>query len=136
MVGQTNENKQQTFNTNHPFAFISGFLILPAVSAIIFFILSIIIVMSATPTQLEGFNLIAYFIHLLFIPYLIISFYYWFKRKRFVPILMAIFFFIQAIWSVGYMIYGVENEFINVAMNTIWFVYFLRSNRVKATFVK
>lgn len=136
MTTNDKQTDRQAFDTSHPFAFLSGFLILPALSGLVFFILSVFIVMATNPTQLEGYHLMTYFAHALFIPYLIISFYYWVKRKRFVPILMSIFFLIQALWSVGYMIYGVENEFMNVAVNTVWFIYFIRSKRVKATFVK
>lgn len=128
-------NEKQSFNTNHPFAIISGFLILPAVSALLMFVFSIFFVTNGNPTQLEGLNLIAYILHVIFIPYLFISFYCWYKRKRIVRILMTVFFAIQALLSVAYMIYGVENEFMNVAVNTVWAIYFLKSVRVKVTFI-
>lgn len=127
-------NEKQSFNTNHPFAFISGFLILPAISAVLMFLFSIYLVINSNFSQLEGLNLIAYVLHIIFIPYLFVGLYYWFKRKRFVPILMAIFFGTQALMSVGYMIYGIENEFMNVAVNLIWVIYFFKSQRVKETF--
>lgn len=136
MLARSHESEEQSFNTDHPFSFISGFLILPALMAILTFVMSIFVAISSTPSQLDGINLVSYYTHVFFVPYLIITMFLWIKKKRILPILMAIFFIIQALMSVAYMIYGVENEFMNVAVNTVWFIYFIRSNRVKQTFVK
>lgn len=135
MAHSTNNHKP-TFNTDHPLAIINGFLIIPALIAILYFMMSIYIVISSNPSQLEGVVLATYLMHLFLIPYLIITVYFWIKRKRIIRLLMVIFFIIQALWSIAYMVYGVENEFMNVAVNIIWLIYFLKSNRVKETFIK
>jgi len=135
-LAQSNQNGTKRFDTSGSYAWIGGFLILPALATVVMFISSVLIVMISNPSTLGGLNLIMYVLSVLLIPYIIFIFYNWVKRKLLLPLLMVIFFSIQAAISIGYMVLGLENEFINVFLNLIWAIYFIRSIRVKETFTE
>lgn len=135
-LSKSNQHEKQDFDTSGRFAMFTGFLILPVIGAMILLLSALVIVTFAKPSQLEGLHLISYYLNVATIPYLIFAFYAWIKRKRFLPLLMIIFFGTYGLLSIAYTIQGVENEFFNIVTNVIWVVYFVISKRVKATFTE
>lgn len=129
------KNKDQTFQTDHPLAFVSGWLIVPAVATLLTFLGSIIMVTFQKPSTLKGFDLFIYYTDLFYIPFLLIVFYMWIRRKKALPILMIIYFLISAAWNITFLAYGFAADVFNLGMSLIWIIYFLKSERVKATFV-
>jgi len=65
----------------------------------------------------------------------LIIFFTWFKRKKILPILMIFYFIINAAWNLSFLANGYDLDIFNLAMSIIWVIYFIRSRRVKATFI-
>lgn len=133
-MSKNTTNNEPVLETNHPYAIISGWLIIPAIATVLTFIGSIIMVTFRKPSQLEGFDLFIYYTDLLFVPFLIVVFYTWIKRKKILPILMIVFFLLNAAWNLVYLANGYNIDLLNLGMSIIWIIYFIKSKRVKATF--
>lgn len=136
MSETTNETNQPiTFETSSPWAPIQGFLIIPFLAIILTFLGSIVMAVFQNPAKLEGFDLFIYWTDVFYIPLLLIIFFVWFKRKKILPILMIFYFVINAAWNLSFLANGYDLDIFNLAMSIIWVIYFIRSRRVKATFI-
>lgn len=124
------------FETHHWYAIFSGWLIIPAIVTLFALTGAIIMVIFVNPAELEGFDLIIYWVDACTLPLLLAIFYTWFTRKRFFPILIIIFFAINALFGITFFIAGHGIDFVSLAMSIVWIVYFIRSKRVKATFIQ
>lgn len=136
MPEKTSEKKEPLiFDTSSPWAPLQGFLIIPFLAIILTFIGSIIMVTFQNPSELSGFDLFIYWTDAFYIPLLLIIFFTWYKRKKILPFLMMFYFIISAAWNFSFLINGFDLDVFNLAMSIIWFIYFIRSKRVKQTFV-
>lgn len=136
MTNNTTNNNEQNFEADHWYAIFSGWLIFPALVAFFALIGSAIMVIFVNPAELSGFDLMIYWVDAISLPLLLIIFYTWFTRKRIMPILIIIFFIINVLFNLSYFIAGYGIDMVNLAVSIIWIVYFIRSKRVKATFIK
>lgn len=136
MTNNTTNNNEQNFETDHWYAIFSGWLIFPALVAFFALIGSAIMVIFVNPAELSGFDLMIYWVDAISLPLLLIIFYTWFTRKRIMPILIIIFFIINVLFNLSYFIAGYGIDMVNLAVSIIWIVYFIRSKRVKVTFIR
>lgn len=133
---ETKHSDEMTFDTSKWYAIFSGWLILPAIFTLLIFIGAIIMVTFRSPSQLSGFDLVIYYADLITIPYLIITYIFWFLRKKAFPYIMIGFFILLAGMNIAYFISGYQLDPVNLLMSIVWIIYFIRSKRVKATFTK
>jgi hypothetical protein len=129
------ENKNKEIDTSHWYAIFSGWLIVPAIFTFLTFISSLIMVLVVRPSGLNGFDLMIYWMDVVFLLLLIVIYSTWLLRKKVMPIWIIAFFMLYAIWNVTYFVYGFGMDVINLAMCMVWIVYFVRSERVKAIFI-
>lgn len=127
---------QPVFDTDHKFAFISGWLAVPAIASFLTFVGSIIMVTFQKPSELAGFDLFIYWTDFAFIPFLLLTYYMWIRRKKILPFLMILYFIFNAAWNISYLAAGYGIDLLNLGMSFIWIIYFIRSRRVKLTFTK
>ncbi len=99
------------------------------------FLGAIIMIIFVNPTKLVGFDLAIYSMDAFFFVYLLITYIYWFKRKKVLPYLMVGYFGVTAIWFVVTYALGFGISMINFIMVIVWIFYFFRSERVKQTFI-
>jgi|SRR5699024_3211360 len=135
-MADTLENKEKQFETEHWYAIFSGFLIIPAIVALLTLLGATIMVIFVDPSELSGFDLVFYWVDAVYIPLLLFIFYTWFTRKRYFPVLMIVFFSIRVLLNLTYFISGYGIDPVNLVVSIIWIIYFIRSERVKQTFVK
>lgn len=128
--------EEASFNTDYKYAIVAGWLILPAIHVIVSTIGSLLIITMGNPADLNKVGLITYIFSVIFLPFLAFIIYSWFKRKRFLPILMMVFYTIQAIESLFVYVSGYTEEMFYSFISIILIVYFIRSKRVKATFTE
>lgn len=124
------------FKTDHPFAFIFGWLAVPAIASLLTFLGSILMVTFQSPSDLAGFDLFIYWTDFAFIPFLLLTYYMWIKRKRILPLLMILYFVFNAAWNVSHLAAGYTIDVLNLFMSFIWIAYFIKSRRVKVTFTR
>lgn len=134
-MSNSSSNNEFHVDNNNPYAFIAGFLIIPFVAAVLTFIGSIIMVTFQNPSELAGFDLFIYITDALYIPLLLFIFYSWIKRKKLLPYLMIVYFVISSVWNLTFLANGYSLDFFNLGMSIIWIIYFIKSRRVKATFI-
>src|SRR5699024_6489097 len=120
---QTEEN----FNTEHKYAIVSGWLILPAIFTLFTFLGSLIMLFFVNPMALSGFDVYIYLMDIILLPLLIVIYYVWWKQKHVLPKLMIVFFAIYALWEIFYYIGGVSINFFNIAVSIVWVIYFIKS---------
>lgn len=135
-MADTLENKEKQFETEHWYAIFSGFLIIPAIVALLTLLGATIMVIFVDPSELSGFDLVFYWVDAVYIPLLLFIFYTWFTRKRYFLVLMIVFFSIRVLLNLTYFISGYGIDPVNLVVSIIWIIYFIRSERVKQTFVK
>lgn len=135
-MANTKQYNEMTFDTSKWYSIFSGFLILPAIFTVLTFLGAIIMVMYRSPSQLSGFDLVIYYFDAFTIPYLIITYILWFKRKKIFPYFMIVYFGLTALLQLSYFIAGHPLDTLNLVMSIVWVIYFIRSQRVKATFTK
>ncbi|MEI3605063.1 DUF2569 domain-containing protein [Pseudogracilibacillus sp. SE30717A] len=134
MEERTDTNTKK-FETDHWYAIFSGLLIIPAIVTLFGLLGALIMVIYVNPTQLSGFDLVIYFADVIYLPLLIILYFTWFKRKKIMPKLIIVYFALTIVMNLLYSIFGFGIDVLNLAMSTIWIVYFIRSKRVKETFI-
>lgn len=123
------------FNLDHKFGMFMGWLIIPAISMLLTLAGSLIMLIFVNPTELHGFELFIYFTDVLFIPFILVIYYMWFKRKVWLPYFMTLYFLMHIIWNISYYLNGYPIDLFMIAMSLFWSVYFIKSKRVKATFI-
>src|SRR5699024_8872387 len=136
MTNNTTNNNEQNFETDHWYAIFSGWLIFPALVAFFALIGSAIMGIFVNPAELSGFDLMIYWVDAISLPLSLIIFYTWFTRKRIMPILIILFCIIDVLCGLSYCIAVQVVDIVNLAVRIIWIVYFIRSKRVAATFIK
>jgi len=124
------------FNTDFKYAIVAGWLILPAIHVLVSMLGSIVILFMANPAELDQTGLTTYISSAVMLLFVIFVTYSWFKRKRFVPILMIIFYMVQAVESLLVYVSGYTEEMFYLLVSIVLIVYFVRSKRVKATFTE
>ena len=130
------EQESPVFETDHRYAPIAGWLIVPALFSLFTFLGAIIMILFVNPTKLAGFDLAIYSMDVFFFIYLLVTYFCWFKRKKILSYLMIGYFSITATWFIVTYASGYGISMINLAMAVVWIFYFFRSERVKQTFVK
>jgi len=130
------EQEIPVFETDHRYAPIAGWLIVPALFSLFTFLGAIIMILFVNPTKLAGFDLAIYSMDVFFFIYLLVTYFCWFKRKKILSYLMIGYFSITATWFIVTYASGYGINMINLAMAVVWIFYFFRSERVKQTFVK
>jgi|SRR5690625_1697648 len=128
-------NQDHHFNTEPWYAIFAGLLIFPAIFSLLTFIGALIMVMFVNPAEISGFERVIYWMDAVSIPLLLIIYYLWFKRKRIFPFIIILFFTMHTLVGIAYFIFGHGIDPFNIFMNIFWIIYFIRSKRVKATFI-
>ncbi|MEW9677641.1 DUF2569 family protein [Lentibacillus sp. L22] len=126
-------NNTKTFNTDSGYAIVAGWLVLPAIGIILSFINTLAIILTV---NLANYPFL-YIVNVIYLILYLIIIYAWLKRKRILPKLMMVLYGISIIFSTLFIIGAgpVNNEWMSVIASAIWIGYFLKSQRVKQTFV-
>jgi len=128
--------QQQTFDTENPYAAVSGWLALAAAYSLFILLSALIMIIFVNPAQLSGFDIVIYLLDVIFLPILLVTAYFWWNRKRILPHLMIVFFIMIGLKEVVYLIGDASTNYFNIAASIVWIIYFFRSERVKQTFIK
>src|SRR5699024_4697826 len=103
---------------------------------LLLFIESIMMFFFVRASVLNGFDLAVYGMDGFNLVYLFITYLLWIARKKILPILMIIFFIVMSIWIIVMYTYNEAADYFNLVASIIWILYFIRSERVKQTFVR
>lgn len=134
-MNDTPQHNEPDFETDHKYAIVAGWLIIPAISTLLTFLGSIIMLIFVNPFELTGFDLYIYLMDLFFFVFLVITYYFWFKRKKLFPKIIMLYFLINALWAIAYYVAGFSINFLNIAMSIVLIFYFQKSKRVEQTFI-
>ena len=134
MRGSVRDNKPK-FDTSLWYAPFNGWLIVPALMTLLLFIGAIIMVVFVHPSELNGFDLAIYWMDVFNLVYLFITYLFWIARKKILPVLMIVFFVVMSIWIIVMYTQNEAANLFNLVASIIWILYFVRSERVKQTFV-
>src|SRR5699024_4380826 len=134
MRGSVRDNKPK-FDTSLWYAPFNGWLIVPALMTLLLFIGAIIMVVFVHPSELNGFDLAIYWMDVFNLVYLFITYLFWIVRKKILPVLMIVFFVVMSIWIIVMYTQNEAANLFNLVASIIWILYFVRSERVKQTFV-
>lgn len=124
------------FDTEHGYAIIAGWLIVPALNSLFSFLGAVIMVFVINPLTLSGIDLAIYSVDAFTFIYIPITYFFWFKRKKVLPYLMMGYFSVMSLWFIIVALLGYGYSFMNIALSIIWIIYFYRSERVKQTFIR
>lgn len=119
------------FDTDHEYAIVAGWLIIPALK-IFLALVTLIFTVDFNATFSQGVLI------WLYIPFLLIIMVTWFQRRKLLPKLVIAYFIsiillnIVTAINVGYMQAGVAS----LLFDAVWIGYFIRSRRVKETFIR
>lgn len=128
------QKKEITFDTKSWYAPFAGWLILPFIFTFFSLIGALIMYFFVEPDKLSGFDLNIYYADIVTIPYILIMYIFWIRRKSIFPFLMIVYFIFNAVVTISYYVNGHQFDPINLAISIVWIFYFIRSKRVKATF--
>lgn len=132
----SDSNNNIEFDRTGWYAVIQGWLIVPFAIALFDLVGAIIMVLFANPSQFSGNDILFYYGDFIRLPIVTIAMVLLFTRHRLYPITMMIYFFINIILVVVFYIYDLSLDTLRLIMSAGLIVYFIRSKRVKSTFVK
>jgi hypothetical protein len=150
---ETNLQNNGNFNTQFGYAIVAGWLILPAIGLIFSFIMTLLSLFPSDSAMTDHTNLyvFSYMLSILYVPFFLILIVKWWGRKRMLPKLMIAYYVSHLFFSLGIYLYQViavegqkevnltavvQNVGITWIVALVWIAYFMKSKRVKATFVK
>src|SRR5699024_10703012 len=84
--------QQQTFDTESPYAAVSGWLALAAAYSLFILLSALIMIIFVNPAQLSGFDIIIHLLDIIFLPILLITGFFLCNRKRIFHYLLIVFF--------------------------------------------
>src|SRR5699024_12359458 len=125
--------QQQTFDTESPYAAVSGWLALAAAYSLFILLSAFIMIIFVNPAQLSGFDIVIHLLDIIFLPILLITGYFWWNRKRIFPYLMIVFLLMIGIKEVVYLVGDASPNYFNIAASIDWIISLFRSERVKHT---
>src|SRR5699024_5032257 len=128
--------QQQTFDTESPYAAVSGWLALAAAYSLFILLSAFIMIIFVNPAQLSGFDIVIYLLDIIFLPILLITGYFWWNSIRLLPYLMIVVFLMIGIKEVVYVIGDASPNYFDIAASIVSIIYFFRSERAKQTFAK
>lgn len=134
-MSESPKQQTKTFETDHRYAIVSGWLILPVIYSASVLFSALIMLIFVNPSVLSGFDSVIYWTDVIFLPILLVTYYFWWKRKKTLPYLMMMFFLLIALREIVYMLGDAAIDYFTIAVSILWIVYFYRSQRVKQTFI-
>lgn len=134
MEEETTTN-QSEFKTDSHYAIVAGWLILPAIMILLNIVVEVYFVLAINPTTLVAYDLFIYIINVLLALFYLFIIYTWVKRKQILPKLMIAVYIINILLYLPVLFIGGEINWSSILFSFIWIGYFIRSKRVKATFV-
>ncbi|KZE37998.1 hypothetical protein AV656_03440 [Bhargavaea cecembensis] len=123
------------FHTDSRYAIVAGWLILPALYLLFNLFTVSSVILSFNPLDMRGQDLIVYIIYLLLTVYYFYIAYNWIKRKKRLPLLIIIAYIINILINISAWLAGMGG-LLGIGISVLWIVYFVRSRRVKATFIR
>lgn len=141
-MSHTEKENQNKFETDFHYAIVAGWLIIPAIGILfgllsqIYHIFQVYLLghgLSNNTYTIPGADFLIDLIIALYYAFIIIV---WVKRRKMLPPLMIITLAITTVPSLIFLFEGVKSEWLYVSYGIIWIAYFIRSRRVRETFVK
>lgn len=130
------EENEAAFQTDSRYAIVAGWLIIPAIMIFLNITLLILFIANVNPVYLETYGLILYIAIILMIFFYLYIAYVWVKRKQILPKLMIAAYIINILADLPAIFMEGEAPGASLLFSLIWIAYFIRSKRVKATFIK
>src|SRR5699024_4121874 len=128
-----NENKE-TLDTTGKYAIFRGLLIFPFIYGFIRFIGALILVPITNPSEIGLFPKLLYYADFVNLFILGFAFVFMLLRKKLYPILMVLFYAMNAIFLIIYYFKGFPADIFQIFMSLVFIVYLVSSKRVKQTF--
>lgn len=135
-MSESVRNTVPNFETSNWYAPFTGWLLVPTIMSLFTFLGSIIMIVFVNPKTLQDFELAIYAMDAFNFVYLLITYFFWIRRKKLLPKLMIGFFGIMSLWFITMYAFDKPISYINLVMAVGWIVYFVRSERVKQTFIR
>lgn len=126
---------QPEFETESRYAIMAGWLIIPAIMILFNLTTVMYVVLTFNPADLAGYDLFIYITDFVLAFFYLFIIYTWIKRKRILPKLMIASYTIDILLYLPVIISGAGIDWIYILFNAVLIGYFIRSKRVKATFV-
>ena len=123
------------FHTDHRYAIVAGWLILPALYLLFSLFTVVSVILSFNPFDLRGSELMVYILYIFLTFYYVYIAYNWIMRKKRLPLLMIIAYVIDILLDISAWLAGVGG-LLGIGISVLWIVYFASSRRVKATFMR
>lgn len=132
-MNNSETHQEPQFDTSFRYAIIAGWLILPALN-ILFSLISRIYFLAENTAFLKSLY-ISYIESIIFTLFYLFVIYVWVKRKKILPLLMISHFAVAAILRLSVLNITDKSNWLHLLLDVVWILYFIRSKRVKATFV-
>lgn len=126
---------QPGFETESRYAIIAGWLIIPAIMILFNLTTVMYVVLTFNPADLASYDLFIYITDFVLAFFYLFIIYTWIKRKRILSKLMIASYTIDILLYLPVIISGAGIDWIYILFNAVLIGYFIRSKRVKATFV-
>lgn len=134
-MNSTEADNQYGFETDFHYAIVAGWLILPALGVLFALFDHTFFLIKSLPVFFHKTIIMFFGESLLSVLFYLVVIYTWVKRKKIMPLLMIIILTIIVIQNIIISIITGELEWLYILSGIIWTLYFIRSKRVKATFV-